>query len=133
MDSYDGYIYPTDDNAGFLHDNGFGLLRVLDGSYVGWGYRFCIPGEPVLITLRVKATLVYHEDLDPQYEDGGAGASSLPDDFTEWMLNCEIPFDEVEDERVVQGELRNVNGAHTEDDDSGGGDGFGGRRISKVN
>jgi hypothetical protein len=132
MDSYGGYIYPTDENVGFFHDNGIGLLRVLDGSYVGCGYQFCIPGEDALITLRVKATFVYHADLDPEYEDEGVGASSLPDDFTEWMLHCEIPFDEVEDERVVQAEFHNVNGAHVEDDVSEDGHGLGGRRISEA-
>lgn len=114
-----------------------GLLRVLDGSYVGWGYQFCVPGEDVLVTVRVKATFVYHEDLDLEYEDEGASASSLQDDFTEWMLHCEIPYceipyDEVEDERVVQSEFHNVNGAHAEGGSDEGSDGSGGRRINEV-
>jgi len=104
LDAYDGYLYATDSNAEFVYDNGIGLLHTLDGSYVGWGYQFIRPGENLLITLRVKATFVYHEDLAPNYED--EGVSSLPiDDFTEWQLHCEIPFDEVE-------ESHGVNGAH---------------------
>lgn len=75
------------------------------------------PGEPLLITLRVKATFVYHEDLDPNYEDEGAG-SLPPDDFTEWQLHCEIPLDEVED-------FDGVNGAHAQYDDNEGRDRFG--------
>ena len=132
IEAYDGYIYPKAGNAGFVYDNGIGLLRVVDGPYVGWGYHFRIPEENVVITLRVKATFVFHEDLDPEYEDERASASLLPDDFTEWQLHCEIPFDQVEGERAVQGELHNVNGPQAKDDDSEGRDGFGGRRVSEV-
>jgi hypothetical protein len=130
LDAFNGFIYAIDGNAGLIHDNGIGLLRVLDGSYVGWGHQFCVPGEHVLINLRVKATFVYYEDLHLECEDEGVGSSSsssssssspaLPDDFTEWMLHCEIPFEEAEDGLVEQAEFRNVNGAHAEEN---GGDG----------
>ena len=132
LDCYDGFIYRFESDASLIHDNGIGLLRVLDGSYVGWGYQFCVPGEDVLVTLRVKATFVYHEDVDPNYDDEEVSAAELPDDFTEWMLHCEIPFDEVEDGPVEQTTFHNVNVVHADDDDGEESDGLGGRRISEV-
>jgi hypothetical protein len=111
LDCYDGYIYPTDADAQYYLDNGIGLLRVPDGSYVGWGYQFCVPGEDVVVTLRVKATFVYHEGLDPEYADSGVEGSSLLDDFSEWQYHCTIPPDE---ERVERVELPHVNGTHVE-------------------
>ena len=132
MECYDGYIYPIDANPDFYLDNGIGLLRVLDGSYVGWGYQFCVPGEELVITLRVKATFVYHEDLDPDHEDEGAGASSLHDDFSVWQYHCEIPYDEVQDEQLEHVEFPRVNGTHAEDHDSESGDGLAGRSIIQV-
>ena len=110
---YDGHISRTDADSRFYLDNGIGILRVLDGSYVGWGYQFVVPGEHVLTTLRIKATFVYHEDLDPNYEDEVAGASSLPEDLSEWQYHCEIPRDE---ERVEQVGSHSVNGAHAEEE-----------------
>jgi len=119
LDCYDGYIYSVDADARYYLDNGIGLLRVPDGFYVGWGYQFRVPGEEdVVITLRVKATFVYHEGLDPEYED--EGGSSLDDDFSEWQYHCEIPPDEKRLERV---EFPSVNGTHAEDDGSESGDG----------
>lgn len=109
--AYGGYLYSTDDNADSIYDNGIGMLRTLDGSYIGWGYQFCRPWEHLFTILRVKATFVYHEDQNPDYEDEGAG-SLLPDDFTEWQLHCEILFDEVDDERAEQPVFHHVNGAH---------------------
>lgn len=97
LNAHDRYIYAAQGQPGTIHDNGIGLLRTLDGSYVGWGYQFCIPGERVLITLRVKATFVYHEELDMDINDEPVGLS-LPDDFTEWQLHCEIPYDEIDKE-----------------------------------
>jgi hypothetical protein len=106
-DCYDGYISRTDAGSRFYLHNGIGLLRAPDGSSIGWGYQFVVPGEHVLTTLRVKATFVYHEDLDPNYKDDGAGASSLPEDFSEWKSHCEIPFDDVRDDQAEQARSHN--------------------------
>jgi hypothetical protein len=127
LDCYDGYIYPTDADASFHLDNGIGLLRAPDGAYVGWGYQFCVPGEDVVVTLRVKATFVYHEGLDPEYEDWRVEGSSLLDDFSEWQYHCEIPPDE---ERVEQVDVPRVNGTHVEDNATNGSGRLAGRSIS---
>lgn len=32
LGAHPGYLYANDDNAGFVYDNGIGLLRTLDGT-----------------------------------------------------------------------------------------------------